>query len=342
VSFLSAIESPRVELARLETPVHAVDWSWGERRLYVKRDDLTGAALSGNKVRKLEYLLADARSQQADIVLTCGGIQSNHARATAVAARRMGLDCCLVLGGDAAALPDGNNLLARMTGAQIRFVDAPTMERREVAMAAIAAEFKQVGRRPYVICTGGSDALGVLGYLRCAAEIDRDVRALPTKPAHVLVAVGSGGTFGGLHLGLRALGSNIDVIGATVDADLTYWRDRLAGYLAECDRAWKLNAYDPAQPLNLIHATGIGYAKSTDDEIDFLLDFAARTGIILDPVYTGKAMFAFDRAVRSRALELRGDVLFVHTGGVFGLMPAREMIATRMANCAALDSPHTI
>lgn len=337
MSLSNAFESPRVELARLDTPVHAVDWSWGDRRLYVKRDDLTGAALSGNKVRKLEYLLADARSQNADIVLTCGGIQSNHARATAVAARRMGLDCCLVLGGDAAAPPDGNNLLARITGAQIRFVDAPTMEHREAAMADIANEFKQDGRRPYTICTGGSDTLGVLGYMRCAAEIDRDVQSLPTKPAHVLVAVGSGGTFGGLQLGFRAMVSNIDVVGATVDADLDYWRKRLAGYLAECDRRWSLGAYNPARSLNLIHAAGIGYAKSTDEEIDFLLEFGARTGIILDPVYTGKAMFAFDRAVRSSEFNLRGDVLFVHTGGVFGLMPARDVIAGRLISGSGLQ-----
>lgn len=334
MSFSNAIETPRVELARLETPVHPVDWAWGDRRLYVKRDDLTGAALSGNKVRKLEYLLAEAQSQRADIVLTCGGIQSNHARATAVAARRLGLDSCLVLSGDATAPPDGNNLLARMTGAQLRFVDAPTMEKRESAMAVVAAEFARAGRRPYVICTGGSDALGVLGYMRCAVEIDRDVRALLSKPAHVLVAVGSGGTFGGLHLGLRALGSDIDVVGATVDADLTYWRDRLAGYLAECDRRWDLKAYDPAQKLNLLHAAGIGYAKSTDEEIDFLLEFAARTGIILDPVYTGKAMFAFDRAARSGEIELSGDVLFIHTGGVFGLIPARDVISRRLIDHA--------
>lgn len=329
MSFEKALAIKRVELARLNTPLHPVNWRWQDAQLLLKRDDLTGAALSGNKVRKLEYILAEAQSRDCDIVLTCGGIQSNHARATAIAARRLGIDSCLVLSGDPSTPPDGNNLLARLAGATIRFVQAANMTEREQQMDQIADEFFQRGRHPFVIPTGGSDALGVLGYLRCAKELGGDLASLSRHPAHIVTAVGSGGTFGGLYLGMRCMGLNLSVIGSVVDSDTTYWASRLAKYLQECDQRWELGAYDTDQPLELINATGLGYAQNTDAEIDFIIEFASKTGIMLDPVYTGKALYAFDREVREGRLPLRGDVVFVHTGGIFGLGPARDMIVER-------------
>ncbi|MCP4589742.1 MAG: D-cysteine desulfhydrase family protein [bacterium] len=324
------LDQQRVFLANLPTPLESAAWTWEKRRLFVKRDDLTGIALSGNKVRKLEYLFADAQAQGCDTVLTCGGVQSNHARATAVAACRLGLKCALVLPGDTPEVMDGNLLLDRMVGADVHIPPAGSKEGRDQALAAAADRVRSAGGRPYIIPTGGSNEIGALGYIQAGRELAADC-AKSDCPADVLVvAVGSGGTFAGLFLAARLFGLKLRVVGATVDETPAYWRPYLADYLERCISRWDLDVSFQESEIELLDAAGRGYAVSDPAEIDFIARFARRTALFLDPVYTGKAMFVLDREIRAGNLDPTGDILFVHTGGIFGLFPERDMLTTAL------------
>jgi len=171
------IERPRVTLAHLPTPITPVAWDLGSAKLFLKRDDLTGSGLSGNKVRKLEYLIADARARGCDTLVTCGGVQSNHTRATAVAATLCGLRSVVVLSGDEPSELDGNLLLSRLVGAEVRIVEAMPSGERHARMLEIAAELEQQGLRPYVMPSGGSNEVGALGYCRAMSEIAEQLEA---------------------------------------------------------------------------------------------------------------------------------------------------------------------
>lgn len=323
----------RLELARLPTPLEKVDYAWGKHRLFVKRDDLTGTVLSGNKVRKLEYLLADALAAECDTVITCGGVQSNHARATAIAARRLGINCMAVLTGERPTEVDGNLLLGRLVGADVRLFGPMSKAARAEKLEQAADEVRAAGGKPYVIPAGGSNELGALGYLRAARELAGDLKAAGVRPTVLAVPVGSGGTIAGLFLGARLFGLELRVIGATVDETPDFWRPWLAEYMGRCAARWQLDVSFAPDEIELLDAVGRGYAVSDPDEIQFIAGFARRTGLVLDPVYTGKALFALDRAIRSGRLDPGGDVVFVHTGGVFGLFPERGIFAE------VLDAP---
>lgn len=326
------MQTPRVELARIPSPLEPVDWRWGGHRLWVKRDDLTGAALSGNKVRKLEYLFADARAAGADMIVTSGGIQSNHSRATAIAARQVGWDCTLVLTGVEPEQLDGNLLLDRLVGADVRILPTMTLPEREAAAERVADELRAAGRRPYVIPGGGSNEIGALGYVRCVAEIAEDLKRSGCSVGTVVVPLGSGGTYVGALLGARLAGLDGPVIGATVYGTPEDWQPIIADYVARCVRRWKLEVEIGEDGIELLAAAGEGYAVSTNSELSFIAEFAGKTGLLLDPVYTGKAMYAFHRAVDSGEIRPGGDVIFIHTGGVFGLFPQREKLTEVLGN----------
>src|SRR5512138_2646209 len=226
---------PRVPLARLPTPLEPsprLGVALGIDLLY-KRDDLTGLELSGNKARKLEFLVADAEREGADLLVTCGGVQSNHCRATAFAAAKRGLGALLFLRTDDPASPpvaEANSLLDRLAGAEVRFVSHDGYRRRGEVMAAAAEELRARGRRPYVIPEGGSNALGSLGYVLAVAEL-RD--QLPPRwrdgPLTIAYAAGSGGTGAGIELGLRLLGwRGATAIGFAVCNDARYFRETIA------------------------------------------------------------------------------------------------------------------
>ena len=286
----------RVSLAQLPTPVQPL------RRLStefgvnidIKRDDLTGLGLSGNKVRKLEFLLADACAQGAKRVVTCGGLQSNHCRATAVASRMLGLEPVLLLRGSPAAQPNGNLLLNRLLGAEIHFCDAAEYRlNREARMAELAPD-------AYLIPEGGSNALGASSYAAATEEIDGRYDA-------VVVAVGSGGTAAGLGAGVD-IGP---VKGVAVCDDRAFFEARIATIVAE----------DPALQSDRIEIVegfqGPGYAVADAEVWATIAHVARLEGILLDPVYTGKAMHAL--LSKARAGQWGGKILFWHTGGAFGL-----------------------
>ncbi|GJM26082.1 MAG: 1-aminocyclopropane-1-carboxylate deaminase [Phycisphaerae bacterium] len=316
----------RVVLARIPTPIESCQYQWGAHQLFIKRDDLTDCPMSGNKIRKLEYLVGDALAQNCDTLVTCGGIQSNHARATAIVARRLNLDCVLVLSGEIPETYDGNLMLSKMSGADVRIHPDADGDARAERMHRVADELREQGRRTYVITSGGSDEVGVLGYVRAAGEIVEELTNAAPNVSKIVVPVGSGGTYVGLLLGAKLFGLNAEIIGATVDGTPESWRPKLTEYMDRSVARWQFDVRFDAKDIRLIPAAGKGYALSSDAEIEFIAAFAGSIGVYLDPVYTGKTLYAFDAAVKEGRIKLDGDIMFVHTGGIFGLFPQRELL----------------
>ena len=333
-----ALPYPRkLALARAGTPLQALPRTSAALgvEVLVKRDDLTGAELSGNKVRKLEFLFAEAEDQGADTVITCGGEQSNHARATALAAARLGLRARLVLRTDDPTRPPeatGNILLDRLAGASIRWIARTEWPKREAIMAEEAERVRAAGGRPYVIPEGGSNAMGSWGYVACAGELADDLAALPAVPATTIVyACGSGGTGAGLVLGARLYGLDqhgVRVTGVNVCDDRPYFVRAITRIAGDLSERWSLPVRLGPDDVDIADGhVGRGYAKSRPEELATLRDVCRRDGLVLDPVYTGKA---FHGVVTELAADRRrfGDrIVFVHTGGIFGLFPAAAELA---------------
>jgi D-cysteine desulfhydrase len=326
---LSVNLPPRVPLARLPTPIEPsprLGAALGLDLLY-KRDDLTGLELSGNKARKLEYLLAEAEASGADTLVTCGGVQSNHCRATAFAAAKRGLSAVLLLrvpDPERPPEPEANVLLDRLAGATIRWVSYDEYRRRGEVMAIVAAELRAAGRRPYVIPEGGSSALGSLGYLLAVAELRAQLpEAWRTGSLTLAYAAGSGGTGAGLELGVRLLGwRDARPVGFAVNNDSGYFRETIAALCAEARRRWPALPEVPAGEVAIDDGfIGPGYAQTTPEGLELIRRAAREDGVVLDPVYTGKAMLG----VSVRAREAGGlpapRVVFFHTGGAFGVFP---------------------
>ena len=275
--------------------------------LFVKRDDLTGVAGGGNKVRKLEYLVADARAQGCDVLVTGGGRQSNHARLTAAVANKLGFECTLVLTGGEPAVPAGNVVMDYLLGASIIWSDAADYYATETAIAAACEELRQRGHRPYQMPVGGASTVGALGYVACAKELRAQLHDL----ALVVVADGSGGTHAGLVAGLNDHGL---VLGVDVGTrpDLHERVPEKAEHVAAL-----AGEPSPSGAVQLdVDRFGEGYGAPTADCLD-AMRLAARTeGLVLDPVYTGKAMAGLIAAVGDGRVR-RGDrVVFLHTGGL--------------------------
>lgn len=280
--------------------------------VWCKRDDLTGFGLSGNKVRKLEFLLAEARALGADTVLTTGGIQSNHARATAVAARQLGLRPVLLLRGEAPPVADANLLLDRLLGAELHWCTAQQYrDERDQRLAALADRVREAGGVPYVIPEGGSNALGALGFVRAAEEV-RAQTAL--RFDHVVCAVGSGGTLAGL-----ALGPDVGPVrGVAVCDDRPTFSRRVHQIAADAARYGVGPLPIEGDRWEVVEGwQGPAYAVATPEIWATMARVARLEGLLLDPVYTGKAMHALVGEVG--AGRWGGRLLFWHTGGAFGL-----------------------
>lgn len=324
-------DRPRLALARTPTPLVPLPRISAELGLevWVKRDDQTGLELSGNKVRKLEWLLADAQAQGADTIITCGGVNSNHARATAIAAVQLGLHPYLILRGADRSPPIGNLLLDRYVGAEIEFIDLATWNRREVYLPAVAERLRRAGRRPYVIPEGGSNALGSLGYVVAARELLEQCAAQGLRPTAVVHATGSGGTTAGLALGLAS--SGVETYGVAVCNDASYFQARIAQILDEAE-AQGLVRSEHRRAAKATVAEGLqgrGYGLTTPAEMAQHAALARSEGLLVDPVYTGKAFLGL-RAGAEKGRFGRGPVVFLHTGGVFELFAfAAEVEATR-------------
>ena len=305
-------EFPRLSLGLFPTPIQRLD---NISRLlgtnvYIKRDDLSGLGLGGNKVRKLEFLLADARAQGAEIVFTTGGAQSNHAMLTAAAAGKLGMTPILILKKRGVTDRRGNQLLEHLMGTDVRFVDTDDY-------ADIYAEMDRVGRelgRPYYkIPCGGSNALGSLGYVACAQEIADQSPHFD----HIVCAEGSGGTMAGLALGAKLFLPGTRVWGMMVDTDpfetITPALMRAAAALLGAELT-----IGP-EDFTLRDQCGPGYALPSSEGNAAIALMAAQEGLFLDPVYTGKAFAGLLALAREGVFASDDKVLFLHSGGAGGL-----------------------
>jgi len=315
----------RIPLAQLPTPVRPARQLSAElgTELLWKRDDLTGSTLTGNKVRKLEFLIADAMEAEADTLLTCGGEQSNHCRATAVAAAELGLRTQLLLRTrDPKAPPatEANLLLDRLVGAEIRWLSHEDYRRRAQIFFEVEAALRAAGRRPYVIPEGGSNALGAWGYIRCVEEL---AAQLPADEAATLVyAAGSGGTGAGLILGVKLLRLKWRVVGVNVCDDRDYFVRVIGALVEDAIERYQLDVRFARSEIEIIDGyVGAGYARSQPAELASLCQVARKEGLVLDPVYTGKAFFGMASELKRDPRRFGDRIVFLHTGGVFGLFP---------------------
>jgi D-cysteine desulfhydrase len=326
----------KIPLARAGTPLEPLPRTSDALgiEVLVKRDDLTGAELSGNKVRKLEFLLAEAQDQGADTVITCGGEQSNHCRATALAAARAGFASRVVLRTDDPANPPattGNILLDRLAGATVRWISRPDWAKRNALMEEEAAAVRDAGGRPYIIPEGGSNAMGSWGYVACAAELADDLAALPARPTTIVFACGSGGTAAGLALGAKLVGltdRGVKVAAVNVCDDRDYFTRVISRICADMTSRWSLPQSIAPEELDIVDGhVGRGYAKSRPEELATIRDVCRRDGLVLDPVYTGKAFHGIVTELAQKKSRFGDRIVFVHTGGIFGLFPAAAEIA---------------
>ena len=286
--------------------------------IYFKRDDLLGLTSGGNKTRKLEFLVAEALAQGADTLITVGAVQSNHCRLTLSAAIKEGLKCRLVLEERVAGSYDesasGNNFLFRLLGVEaVKVVPAGTD--LGAAMAEIAAELEAKGRKGYIIPGGGSTPLGALGYVACAEELIAQAFDQGLRIDQIVVASGSGGTHAGLAVGLASAHRGIPITGINVRRS----RGEQEGNVHELAlrTAELLEVPGPArdQIVALDEWVGPGYSLPTDDMVDAVQLLARLEGVLLDPVYTGKAAAGLIGLVRRGAFRPDENVVFVHTGG---------------------------
>lgn len=310
-----------------------------ECEVWLKRDDMTAGAESGNKIRKLEYLLGDATNQGADTIITCGGTQSNHARATALLSRQLGLRCTLILRSedesDRALV--GNLLLSHLSGANIRYVTAAEYAQRVTLLQSVADDLRQSGAKPYVIPEGGSNGLGALGYVDAIEEVRKQAALglLPETLDSVAFACGSGGTAAGVALGIAHFGVAKRADAFAVCDDKAYFEQRVATIVAEATR----RRPDLGTPGSLnIHDAykGPRYGVMDAEQLDFLRRVTAETGLVFDPVYNGKALFGL-----SKLEDKPNRVLFIHTGGLPGLLAQAALVAVPASEPAAAATTET-
>jgi len=332
---------PRLSLATLPTPLYdatrlrdALGGSGRCPRILIKRDDLTTLGLGGNKARKLEYLVADAKAQGATTLVTTGAVQSNHARMTAAAACVAGMRCVLVLTSSTAdPAVAGNLLLDKLYGARIRLVPALdpmfAVGNDEPVVAEVVAEEQAAGRTPYVIPVGGSSGIGVFGYVSGSAELVDQLRAAGVTPARLYYASGSRGTQAGLTLGAKLCAAPYRVCGVAVSGGEPEKIERAKRIANEA--ATRLGLPERLELADLVtdqSQIGEGYGIPTTAALEAISLLARTEAILLDPCYTSKGMAGVIHDIRSGALAPSETVVFLHTGGMPALFTPSFVEAT--------------
>jgi D-cysteine desulfhydrase family pyridoxal phosphate-dependent enzyme len=307
---------PRVSIAHLPTPLEPLprlSAALGGPELWVKRDDQTGLACGGNKTRKLEFLVADALAQGADTLITCGAAQSNHARQTAAAAAKFGLRCTLVLRGEEPGTATGNLLLDRLLGAEVVWSGRDLPHER---MPEVAERLRAQGRRPYIVPYGGSNLIGAVGYAAAMEELLTQAAQRDLRFDAIVFATSSGGTQAGLTVGARALGYAGRLLGISVDPPAAILRAILLPLATETAERLGLTLSFAAEDFAVEDGyLGGGYGVVSDLERAAIHTLARHEGLLLDPVYTGRAFGGLLDLVRRGAFAPGERVLFWHTGG---------------------------
>jgi len=323
----------RVPLAILPSPLDPMarfSESLGGADLWVKRDDLTGLELTGNKARKLEFLVADAQAQGCDTLGTYGGPQSNHCRAAAAVGARLGMKVHIIIRGNKPeGAPDGNLLLNFMLGAEVTYAAPDTfLQNKQKIIDGVMESQRARGRRPYYFPVGGSVPVGVWAYVRCLEEIRAQAAERGLKVRHVVCACGSGGTVAGLILGRALLGwKDVTIHAMAVTMTEAFWQSDLRTLLRDTCKKYSLSVADDDLPVHVSAAyVGEGYAIPYADELAVIRQVARTEGLLLDPVYTGKAMMGLVDYLKKGRIGRGETTVFVHTGGVFGLFAQRDVL----------------
>lgn len=308
---------PRLEFIGAPTPLSYLPRlsDYLGRDIFIKRDDATPLAMGGNKLRKLEFLAADALREGADTLVTAGAIQSNHVRQTAAVAAKLGLHCVALLENPIGTcaenyLTNGNRLLLDLFNVQVEMCEA--LNAPDEQLAELATRLEAQGFRPYVVPVGGSNALGALGYVECAQEIAQQCEGV-LAPAAVVVASGSAGTHAGLAVGISQLMPQVELVGVTVSRSVAQQQPKVTALQQQVASLLELNAQGPVTLWDDYFAPGYGVPNEDGGEAVKLL--AALEGILLDPVYTGKAMAGLIDGVNSGRFREDGPIIFIHTGG---------------------------
>jgi D-cysteine desulfhydrase family pyridoxal phosphate-dependent enzyme len=322
-------QPPRFSLALLPTPLveaPRLARALGGPRLFFKRDDLTGFGFGGNKVRGLEFYLADALAEQADVIVTGAGPQSNHVRATAAAARVAGLDVVAVIHDSRPPQALGNLLLDELLGVELRFTDSPDRALVDEWIPRAAAELRAAGRRPYVIPRGGASPLGALGYVDCVRELGEQAAALGLRLDRLVLATGACGTQAGLLAGLHIYHMRTPVLGITVSRPVAECLQRIGGIARAAARlAGHELELAPGEVVVRDGFIGPGYGIPTPEGLDAIRLVARTEGIFLDPTYTGKAMAGLIAEIRAGRISKDETLVFLHTGGEPGLFAHPEL-----------------
>jgi len=327
------IEPSRISFANLPTPLLRLERlaaSLGGAKVWMKRDDCTGVELSGNKVRKLEFVAADALAAGCDTIVTEGTSQSNHCRATAAVCAKLGLKAVLLFRPEPpAGLPRGNHLLDVLFGAETRYFSREDFSARHDAIVAeVMDELRAAGRSPRWTPAGASEPLGCWGYIHAMRELGEQTRGAGIETCDVVVGVSSGGTFAGMVLGKALYGlDNLNLIGVPVSDDVAYHVDAIGALCKQAIDQFDLGVQVSAADLNFLDGyVGDGYAIPFDAEREGVRLLARTEGIMLDPVYTGKAFCGMLAEIKAGRLGQDRPVVFLHTGGVFSNYAWAELL----------------
>lgn len=315
---------PKAKIAFTPTPIEKLEnlpFELTDYEIYIKRDDLTGSTLQGNKIRKLEYFLAESEAGGADTWISCGGLQSNHCRAVACLASMKGIKSYLMLRGNEPSYPEGNYLLDKLVGAEIEFVSAADYFHIDEIMLDRSEKMRSKGLNPMIIPEGGSNPLGLCGYFDCYSEIREQFNALKLDVDYIITATGSGGTYGGLIAGSKLYKDSSEIVGINVCYTSDHFINRIYGYIRGFIEKYCPELVVNKSDIRIVDGyVGKGYALSRREELEMIYSLAKSCGLILDPVYTGKAFFGLMDMLRKRLLPTGSKILFIHTGGLWGLM----------------------
>ena len=312
----------RVHLAHLPTPLeplHNLSNALGGPTIYIKRDDCTGLGTGGNKTRKLEFLIADAMDKKADVIITQGAVQSNHARQTVAAATKMGMACEILLENrtestEAEYLESGNVFLDRLFGANVTHFPKDT--NMDQAMEEKAESLKSQGKNPYIIPGGGSNAIGALGYVNCAIETLTQANDMGLRIDHFVTATGSAGTQAGLVVGLEATNSLIPLLGIGVRAPKEKQEENVFNLACKtADLMGISGCVSRGKVIADSNYVGGGYGVPTDSMIEAVTLMARHEAILMDPVYSGKGLAGLIDYIRNGYFKKEDNVVFLHTGG---------------------------
>ena len=325
---------PRISLANLPTPLQPLERLSKHLqgpKIWIKRDDLTGNATGGNKIRKLEFTLAAAQRAEADVIITAGGAQSNHCRATALLGAALGFKVHLFLRSDQPNLAEGGNLLLdQLAGAEISWLPAKSPSNQVFdAMLSLQQQYADQNMRAFVIPIGASDGIGLWGYINAAEELVADFANHHIEPTTIITATGSGGTQAGLTAGMQLLGSKTQVLGMAVCDNSAYFHNKVNADIRQWHQLFPqaTNGNFDIEQLNIQvddRFIGRGYAKASKEVFQCIQQLARMEAIVLDPVYSGKAFLGLIQLVKEQRWQPNEDIVFIHTGGIFGLMAQSE------------------